>query len=63
MRKYRGKYPTRIREIWSQGGQMFCKTNDGVLYWIDPIKANHKLPKLGQDATECEACILQTTTF
>lgn len=35
-RKYRGKYPTKIREVWetSTEGVLGCKTNDGSTYFI-----------------------------
>lgn len=61
---YRGKHPTRIREIWSaHGGHRFCRTNDGVLYWIDPAVANRpgQMPRINADATEHPACVLHTS--
>jgi hypothetical protein len=63
-RAYRGKHPTRIKEIWgAYGGQRFCRTNDGVLYWVDPAIANipGMMPEPNDDATEHTACILQET--
>lgn len=63
MSKYRGKYPTRIREMWSaHGGHRFARTNDGVLYWIDPAIANRpgQMPSPNDDATEHPACVLHT---
>ena len=62
MRKYRGKHPARIREIWSiRGGQRFARTNDGVLYWINPDVANQpgQMPRPNDDAIAHPACILQ----
>ncbi|MFZ5715734.1 MAG: hypothetical protein ACOY3N_23150 [Bradyrhizobium sp.] len=62
MSKYRGKHPTRIRTIWSAGKiGRFARTNDGVMYWINPAIAGGRdgnMPRLGDDATEHPACVL-----
>ena len=57
---YRGKYPRRIQSVWSgYANTLWCRTNDGTLFWINPEQSNGQLPKLGKDVADYPACIEQ----
>lgn len=57
MQAYRGKYPNRIREVWtnrnSEPRGAFVKTNAGKVLRLVTV-AGMRLPKLGTDASDVE---------
>lgn len=55
MRKYRGKYPTRIREVSCAGGRLTATTNDGRR-WVINERLVH-LPKLGEDISRYASAV------
>jgi hypothetical protein len=59
--KYRGKYPTRVKEVWGsieQGTRI--KTNDGTIYKVAPLPGSmRKSIELGEElcAIECRCFV------
>lgn len=51
-KKYKGKYPTRIREVSAKGGIAYVTTNDGTRYITRASERNRKLPEVGRDISE-----------
>lgn len=49
---YRGKYPNRIREVFTKNGVACVTTNDGARYAIKASQTGDALPKVGRDVSE-----------
>jgi hypothetical protein len=51
---YRGKYPNRIKAVYSVEKRICVETNDGRRWFIDPVTpyGRSNMPKLGIDVTE-----------
>lgn len=55
MTKYRGKYPTRIREVCSANGLTIVTTNDGKEFVASPAygaMGKARLPEFGDDVLD-----------
>lgn len=56
-REYRGKYPNRIREVWTNSEDRrfaFVKINNGKVFKIAANSTNGKFPTLGKEIADYE---------
>jgi hypothetical protein len=52
---YRGKHPHRIESVFKGGDGLFrCRLNDGSLYILYPSRNASRLPRPGQEITDCD---------